>query len=89
MKKALVGTALALFAVAPAMAWADCDFHNKASMASSQPNDKAEAAQQQAANKASTPAVVKTSAKQVKQTRDKPASSPSKTDGSNVVAKNN
>ena len=47
MKKSLVGTALALFAVAPAMAWADCDFHDKASMASKS-TDKAELAQQQA-----------------------------------------
>ena len=36
MKKVLVGTALTLFALAPAMGWADCsDGHGKASMASS------------------------------------------------------
>jgi hypothetical protein len=85
MKKTLFGTALALFAFAPAMAWADCDFHDKASMASSKQADKARVAQAQAPDKASAPAVAKASvAKHVKQTSDKP-----KTDTSTVVAKNN
>src|SRR5690349_964976 len=88
MKKSLVGTALALFAVAPAMAWADCDFHDKASMASKS-TDKAELAQQQATNKASSPVVAKTSGTKVKQASDKKATSPSKADASTVVAKNN
>jgi hypothetical protein len=87
MKKSLVGTALALFAVAPAMAWADCDFHDKASMASKS-TDKAELTQQQATNKASSPVVAKTSGTKVKQASDKKAT-PSKTDASTVVAKNN
>jgi len=89
MKKSLVGTALALFAVAPAMAWADCDFHDKASMASKS-TDKAEVAQQQATNKASSAVVAKTSGtRQVKQASEKKATSPSKADASTVVAKNN
>ena len=89
MKKSLVGTALALFAVAPAMAWADCDFHDKASMASKS-TDKAQVAQEQAANKASTPVAAKTAAtRQVKHTADKKLASPANADASAVVAKNN
>ena len=89
MKKSLVGTALALFAVAPAMAWADCDFHDKASMASKS-TDKAQVAQEQAANKASGPVAAKTTAtRQVKHSADKKLASPTKADASTVVAKNN
>jgi hypothetical protein len=90
MKITLFGTALALVAFAPAMAWADCDFHDKASMASSKPADKAELAQAQAPAKAPAPVVAKTSvAKHVKQTSDKPTTSAKAADGSTVVAKNN
>ena len=52
MKKVLVGTALTLFALAPAMGWADCDYHDKASMASSTPAKKTEVAQASATGKA-------------------------------------
>jgi len=89
MKRILVGTAIALFALAPAMGWADCEYHN-ASMASSTPSAKAELAKAPAASKAPAPVVAKASvAKQVKSVGDKAASSPSKTDGSTVVAKTN
>src|SRR6185312_12829905 len=83
MKRILVGTALTLFALAPA----DCDYHNKASMASSTP-EKADRTQAQAASKA--PVVAKTSAtKQVRNADSKATSSPSKAEGSTVVAKTN
>jgi hypothetical protein len=92
MKRILVGTALTLFAFAPAMSWADCDYHNKASMASSTP-DKAELAQAPAVSKSTAPVVAKTSApkqvKQVKQVDSKTAPSPSKAEGSTVLAKTN
>lgn len=89
MTKILVGTVLAAFALAPAMGWADCDFHDKASMASSKPADKADVAQAQAASKSPAPVVAKASAtKQVKHVSGK-AASPSKPDDSTVVAKNN
>ena len=86
MKKILIGTTLAVFALAPAMSWADCsDSHQ--SMASSKPA-KADIAQAPVANKASAPVVAKQTTKQVKQVIAKPAT-PSKTDGATVVAKNN
>ena len=66
MKRILVGTAIALFALAPEMVWADCEYHN-AAMASSAPSAKAELARAPAASKAPAPVVAKTSvAKQVK-----------------------
>lgn len=90
MKRILVGTALTLFAFAPAMSWADCDYHNKASMASSTPAAKAEMAQAPAAGKAPVPVVAKTSvAKPVKHVDSKATSSPTKAEGSTVVAKTN
>jgi hypothetical protein len=86
MKKILAGTTLAVFTLAPALGWADCDFHNKATMALTKPADKTEAPQALAASKAST-AVAKTdSAKQAAKTK---ASAPSKADRQTVVAKNN
>jgi len=87
MKKILIGTTLAVFALAPALSWADCsDAHDKASMASLQAAEKAQAP---AASKVPSPVVAKISAtKDLKQAVAKPAS-PSKTDGSTVVAKNN
>ena len=89
MKKILIGTALAAFALAPAMGWADCDFHNKASMASSKSADRAELAQAAAASKAPAPVVAKAhAAKQVKQVVAK-STSPSTADASTVVTKNN
>ena len=90
MKRILVGIAVTLFALAPTMGWADCDYH-KASMASSTHVSKDELAQAPAASKAPTPDIAKTSAtKQVKRVADSKAmSSPSKTEGSTVVAKTN
>ena len=89
MKRILVGTALTLFAFAPAMGWADCDYH-KASMASSTPVAKAELAQAPAVSKAPAPVVAKTSvAKQVRPVNSKANLSPSKAEGSTVVAKTN
>jgi len=89
MKRILVGSAVALFALAPTMGWAECDYH-KASMASSAPVVKDELAQAPAASKAQAPVVAKTSvAKQVKHVDSKATSSPSKTDGSTVVARTN
>ena len=88
MKKLLVGTTLTVFALAPALGWADCGGeHDKASMASSQPAPKPESAQAQAASNTS-PAVAKaTAAKKVKHAAAKPAAS--KASATTVVAKNN
>ncbi len=88
MKRILVGTALTLFALAPTVGLADCDYH-KASMAYS-PVATDELAQAPAASKVPAPVVAKTSvAKQVKHVDGKAISSPSKTEGSTVVAKTN
>lgn len=89
MKRIVVGMALTLFALAPTIGLADCDYHNKASMASSTPVAKDELAQAPAASKVPAAAVAKTSvAKQVKHV-DSKAMSSSKTEGSTVVAKTN
>ncbi len=89
MTRMLVGTALALFALAPTMGWEDCDYH-KASMASSTSVAKDELAEAPAVSKAPAPVVAKASvAKQVKHVDGKATSSPSKTEGSTVVAKTN
>jgi len=89
MTRILVGTALALFALAPTMSWAECDYH-KASMASSTPVAKDDLAQAPAVSKAPAPVVAKASvAKQAKHVDSKTTSSPSKTEGSTVVAKTN
>lgn len=89
MKKILVGTALAAFALAPALSWADCGGdHDKASMASSQPAQKHELAQAPAGSNTSSPALAKaTATKKVKQAVAKPAAS--KASATTVVAKNN
>ena len=84
MKRILVGTALTLFALAPTMGWAECDYHK----ATPVPTD--ELAQAPAASKAPAPVVAKTSVvKQAKHVDSKATSSPSKTEGSTVVAKTN
>jgi hypothetical protein len=90
MKKILVGTALTLLALAPAMGWADCDYHDKASMASSTPAKKTEVAQASATGKATAPVAVKTSAARKVNTVDRkaPAVQP-KAEESTVVAKTN
>jgi len=89
MKRILVGTALTLFALAPTMASADCDYH-KASMASSTPVAKDELAQVPAASKAPAAAVAKPSVvKQAKHVDSNATSSLSKTEPSTVVAKTN
>jgi hypothetical protein len=91
MKKTLIGTALAMFVFAPAVALADCAYHNQAAaMASAKPAGKAELAQAQTATKATAPVVAKASAaRHVKQAGDKVTTSPPKTEDSTVVAKNN
>ena len=90
MTRILVGTALALFALAPTMSWAECDYH-KACMASSTPVAKDDLAQAPAVSKAPAPVVAKASVtKQAKHVDSKTtASSPSKTEASTVVAKTN
>ncbi|HEY2816416.1 MAG TPA: hypothetical protein VGK44_04710 [Casimicrobiaceae bacterium] len=89
MKRILVGMAFTLFALAPTMGLADCDYH-KASMASSTPVARDELAQAPAASKTAAPAVAKTSvAKQVRHVGSKAMSSPSKAEVSTVVAKTN
>lgn len=88
MKKVLVGTALSLFALAPAMGWADCDYHDKASMASSTPAKKTEVAQASATGKATAPVAVKSAATKVN-TVDRKAPASPKAEESTVVAKTN
>jgi len=90
MKKVLVGTALSLFALAPAMGWADCDYHDKASKASSTPAKKTEVAQASATGKAKAPVVAKTSVARQVNTIDRKATAASpKAEESTVVAKTN
>jgi hypothetical protein len=72
MKRLLVGTALALFGLAPVIGSA-CEY-NAASMASSGPAEKLGFASQPAASKASEPVVAKATAKQVKRAGDKTTS---------------
>ena len=86
MKKIMTGLTLAVFALAPAMTWADCggDHGDQASMASSKSVDKA---QVQASASKSTHAVAKASAN--RQAVAKKSTAPSKVERSTVVAKNN
>jgi hypothetical protein len=86
MKKIMTGLTLAVFALAPAMTWADCggDHGQQASMASSKSVDKA---QVQASASKSAHAVAKASAN--KQIVAKKSTAPSKVERSTVVAKNN
>ena len=88
MKKILVGTALAVFALAPALGWADCGGdHDKASMASSQDAQKPELAQSPAASNTSTPDVAK--AATVRKVKHGVAKAAPKVGATTVVAKNN
>ncbi|HEX6136168.1 MAG TPA: hypothetical protein VF059_00785 [Casimicrobiaceae bacterium] len=89
MKRIVVGTVLAVFALVPAIGWADCSVDH-ASMASSTPA-RPELAQTPAASKQDQPAVVKASVtKQVKPVAVKKTMEPAaKADGSTVVAKTN
>jgi hypothetical protein len=87
MKKIVTGVTLAVFALAPAMVWADCGgAHDQASMASAKSADKTQQAEAQATSKATTHVVAKKAP--AKQTVAK-RTSPTKTEGSTVVAKNN
>jgi len=87
MKRILIGTTLAAFALAPAMGWADCEYH--ASMASSKSADKAPLAQAPAASTAPAPVLAKAPVtKQVKHAVDKATSSPTAKESA-VLAKNN
>lgn len=86
MTKILIGTTLAVFALAPALSSADCEYHNKASMASLKPAEAAAASQAPAASKA--PAAVVAKAAATKPVVAKREAAPAK-DASTVVAKNN
>jgi len=87
MKRILIGTTLTAFALAPAMGWADCEYH--ASMASSKSADKAPLAQAPAASTAPAPVLAKAPVtKQVKHAGDKANSSPTAKESA-VLAKNN
>jgi hypothetical protein len=85
MTKILIGTTLAVFALAPALSSADCDYHNKASMASLKPAEAVNASQA-AASKAPAAVIAKTAG--AKQAVAKPEAAPKK-DATTVVAKNN
>ena len=88
MKRILIGTTLAAFALAPAMGWADCEYH--ASMASSKSADKAPLAQAPAASTVPAPVLAKAPVtKQVKHAGDKATSSSPTAKESAVLAKNN
>ena len=87
MKRILVGTALALFGLAPAIGSA-CEY-NDASMASSTPAAQTGLATAPVASKAPAPVVAKAAtARQVKQASDK-ATSPSPTAKLAVVVDRN
>jgi hypothetical protein len=90
MNKILIGTAIGLFAVVPAMSSAHCgDEHSTEAMASASPASKSEQVQAPSAAKAPVRVATKApAAKQVKHAAEKPAS-PTKTDGSTVLAKTN
>jgi|SwirhisoilCB2_FD_contig_91_1759895_length_286_multi_12_in_0_out_0_1 hypothetical protein len=86
MKRIVTCATFAVFALAPALAAADCGAdHDKASMASSQPAAKAQVAQTNAGK--STQSVAKVSGN--KQAVVKKSTQPSKKQDSTVVAKNN
>ena len=86
MKRILVGTALALFVLVPAISWADCS-EGHASMASSAPAAKPALAQ--AAGKAPASDVTKVATKQVKPVAVKKTEPAAKTDKPTVVARTN
>ena len=90
MKKAILGTTLAVFSLAPALAWSDCEYHNQsamAQMASAKPAQNASSAKANAPH--ATPAAAKAAESNTAKQTAKAAPSKSKTDATTVVAKNN
>ena len=87
MKRLLVGTALTLFAAAPAIGWADCEYHNAAAMASAAPTARPEAAHARVATSKALVTAKASAARQVKSVADKATSSPSSANTPAVVAK--
>jgi hypothetical protein len=89
MKRILLGTALALFGLVPAISSADCS-EGHASMASAAPPAKQALTRAPAESKAPVTKVTKVSAKQDKNVAaKKTTASASKADGSTVVARTN
>ena len=91
MKKAMLGTTLAVFALAPALAWSDCgaahDQSAMAQMVSAQPAQNASSAKANALH--ATPATAKAAESNAAKRTAKAAPSKPKTDATTVVAKNN
>jgi len=91
MKKAVMGTTLAVFALAPALAWSDCEYHNQsamAQMASAKPAENASSAKTNALQ--ATPAAAKAQpSNTAKRATAKAAPSKTKPEATAVVAKNN
>ncbi len=87
MKRILIGTALALFGLVPAIGSADCGADH-AAMAYAAPAGKTTVAQASEASKAPAAAVTKASAKKAKPVK-KTTTASRKADGSTVVAKAN
>jgi hypothetical protein len=87
MKKVLIGTTLAVFALAPAMSFADCsEAHTAAAMASAAPAGKS-TPEATVAGKTAPPVVAKATV--TKAAKQPAAAAPQKTSGSTVVAKSN
>ena len=88
MKIAVMGTTLAVFALAPALAWSDCEYHNQsamAQMASAKPADNASSMKTNA-----LPATAKAQQDNtVKKATAKAAPPKTKPEATAVVAKNN
>ena len=88
MKIAVMGTTLAVFALAPALAWSDCEYHNQsamAQMASAKPADNASSMKTNA-----LPATAKAQqGHTVKKATAKAAPPKAKPEATAVVAKNN
>ena len=91
MKKAVMGTTLAVFALAPALAWSDCEYHNQsamAQMASAKPAENASSVKTNALH--ATPATAKAEqGNTVKKVTAKAAPPKVKPEATAVVAKNN
>lgn len=87
MKIAVMGTTLAVFALAPALAWSDCEYHNQSAMA-----QMASAKPAENASSVKTNALQATKAQQgntVKKATAKAAPPKAKQEATAVVAKNN
>ena len=91
MKKAMLGTTLAVFALAPALAWSDCGVsHDQSAMAQMVSAEPAHNASSTKANALeATPATAKAADDNAAKRTAKAAKSKSKTDAKTVVAKHN